>query len=83
MAGKLLDLSHAAQRQAFTILVDGFLKHLNQAENRAQTYVKIVDAVGKFQAGGVKPETLEAVKKAVQDPDNRWMRFIKIGRAHV
>ncbi|MBQ6360095.1 MAG: radical SAM protein [Lachnospiraceae bacterium] len=76
MAGKLLDLSHAAQRQAFTILVDGFLKHLNQAENRAQTYVKIVDAVGKFQAGGVKPETLEAVKKAVQDPDNRWMRFI-------
>ena len=76
MAGKLLDLSHAAQRQAFTILVDGFLKHLGQAENRAQTYVKIVDAVGKFQAGGVKPETLEAVKEAVQDPDNRWMRFI-------
>ena len=49
MAGKLLDLSHATQRQAFTILVDGFLKLLSRSEDRAKTYVSIVNAVGKFQ----------------------------------
>ncbi len=32
------NLTHAAQRQAFKVLIDGFLKHLNKQEDRTKTY---------------------------------------------
>ncbi|MBQ5431588.1 MAG: radical SAM protein [Lachnospiraceae bacterium] len=74
----LKDLSHAAQRQAFSVGIDNFLKHLNRKdrEERIATYQKLVDAAGKFWGEGTDTKKLEAVKKDMADPDNRWIRFI-------
>lgn len=76
MAAILENVSHAAERQAFSMLIDGFLNHLNQSENRAKTYATLVDAAGTFFGKGANPDTLAKVREVVQDPDNRWMRFI-------
>ncbi len=70
------NLTHAAERQVFTVLVDGFLKHLDQAENRRDVYLKIVDAAGKFYGKAATPETLDKVRAAIRDPENRWFNFI-------
>lgn len=74
----LRDLSHAAERQAFSAGIDQFLKHLNKkdASDRVKTYQKLVDAAGHFWGKDADTKKLEAVKKAMADPDNRWIRFI-------
>ena len=72
------DLSHAAERQAFSVAIDGFLKHLNKKDEagRTDTYLKLVDMAGKFWGKGANVEKLEAVKKYIQNPENRWVKFI-------
>ncbi len=76
MASVMENLSHAAERQAISVMMDGFLKHLNSQEDKAKTYVQLVDLAGKFYGNGAKKETLDKVRAAVQDPNNRWMKFI-------
>lgn len=72
------DLSHAAERQAFSVAIDGFLKHLNKKDEngRTETYLKLVDVAGKFWGKGANKEKLEAVKKYISNPENRWVKFI-------
>ncbi len=70
------NLTHAAERQAFSVLIDGFLKHLDKVEDRGKTYAGLVDAAAKFYSDGVDPNTLSKIREIVQDPNNRWMRFI-------
>ena len=70
------NLTHAAQRQAFKVLIDGCLKHLNKQEDRTKTYLQLVDQAQKFYGDGASQETIERVRKNIQDPDNRWMKFI-------
>ncbi|WP_330376333.1 hypothetical protein [Butyrivibrio sp. AE3004] len=41
-------ISHKAQRQAFSILIDRFLANLDKSENRTATYLKLVDQAEKF-----------------------------------
>ena len=75
MALKVQNLTHAAERQVYSTLVDTFIKHLNNSSDRRETYLKLVDAIGKFQKN-IKPETLDSVRAAFRDPDNRWVNFI-------
>lgn len=72
------DLSHAAERQAFSVAIDGFLKHLNKKdeEGRTETYLKLVDVAGKFWGKGANKEKLAAVKNYISNPENRWVKFI-------
>ncbi len=69
-------LTHAAERQAFSVLVDQFLKKLDSAEDRRSTYLTLVDAAEKFYGKGAKKENLDAARKAIMDPDNRWFNMI-------
>ena len=73
----LKDLSHAAERKAFETAIDGFLKHIKKKDYAARSaaYGKLVDAAGTFWKDANK-DTLAAAKKAVMDPNNRWMKFI-------
>ena len=73
---EIKDLTHAAQRQAFSVMLDGFLKHLNKTEDRTKTYLKIFDAASHFYGNGIKKESYDKAREALQDPDNRWMKFI-------
>lgn len=76
MASTMKNLSHAAERQAFSVMIDGFLKHLNKTEDRTNTYLKIVDAAEKFWGNGASKEKLDAVRKAIKNPEDRWIKFI-------
>lgn len=70
------DLTHAAERQAADFLVDTLLKQLDQKEKRTETLCLLTDLAGRFYGKTVKSETLEAVKAAFKDPENRWTRFL-------
>ena len=71
MAGALENISHAAQRKAFSILIDQFLKKLGKTTDRQATYLKLVDEAEKFFADGFDKKNMDAVRKAIKDPDNR------------
>jgi hypothetical protein len=43
MANKL---AHAAERQGLSIMLDGLLKHLDNKDNKEETYMKLVDSPG-------------------------------------
>ena len=73
----LTNVTHAAQRQAFSVLIDSFLDHLDKTEDRTKTYLKLVDEAERFWGkNAADPEKLEAVRRAFKDPDNRWVKFI-------
>ena len=77
VAQSLANLSHAAERQVFSVAIEAFLKKLNKAEDRTESYMKLVDAASKFWGkDGAKKETLDSVRAAINDPDNRWLKFI-------
>ena len=72
-------MAHAAERQAASVIIDQLLKKLNKAndyEERSEIYLKIVDMAEKFYNDGDAKEKLDAVRKYVSDPDNRWMKVI-------
>ncbi|MBR2779729.1 MAG: radical SAM protein [Firmicutes bacterium] len=76
MASLVNQAAHAAERKAFGLLIDGMLRHLNKAEDRSAVFAKLVDQAGRFWGDDADPETLQRVREIVQDPDNRWIRFI-------
>ncbi|MCR5715891.1 MAG: radical SAM protein, partial [Lachnospiraceae bacterium] len=76
MASMMEHLSHAAERQAFSVAIENFLKHIKKSEDRTETYLKLVDTAEKFWNGNVNREKMDAVKAAIKDPENRWVKFI-------
>ncbi len=70
------NVKHAAERQAFSLLVDRLLSKLDKAQDRTEVYLEIVDAAEKFYGKAATKEKMDAVRKAVQDPNNRWFSFI-------
>ena len=76
MANVVQNLSQAAERKAFSVLIDQFLKHREKAEDREKFYLQVLDFAQTFYGKAAKPETLEAIRKAIEDPDNRWFKYI-------
>ena len=76
MASTVQNLSHKAERKASALLLNRFVNHLSNKEDRAETYVKIVDLTQKFIGNDENKAKFDAVRKVVQDPNNRWMKFI-------
>ena len=76
MASLVNNAAHAAERKAFSLVIDGMLRHLDNVEDRSETFAKLVDQAGKFWGDGADQNNLARVREIVQDPDNRWMRFI-------
>ncbi len=72
----MANLTHAAERQAIALMLDGLLKHLNNNENKVSTYLKIVDLAERFYGKTASKEKLAAVRAALQDENNRWTRMI-------
>ena len=71
-----MDLKHAAERKTFSLIIDKFYDSIARSEDRTKTYLQIVDYAGKFYGKGAPAEKLEAVRAAIADPDNRWMKFL-------
>lgn len=74
----LKDLSHAAERQALSLLLDGFLKKVNNAQDeeaRKETWLKLFDAVEKRYSNVIDPKRVEKAKQDVRD-NGRWIKYL-------
>ena len=69
-------IGHAAERKTFSLLINHFYDNLSNSEDRTKTYLKLIDYAGKFFGKGATAEKLDKVRAAVQDPNNRWVKYI-------
>lgn len=67
-------VSHTVQRKALSKMLDVTLKQLHK--DREKSYLQLVDLAGQFWGDGVSKESLDKVRAAVTDPDNKWIRYI-------
>ena len=66
--------SHAIQRKAVEAIVDVMLNKFDK--DREKAYKEILDLIRQFWGKNFSEEAYEKVLKAMQDPDNKWMRYI-------
>lgn len=78
MASALDRAKHAAERKAIGVMVDGLLKNLKKksVEEKRKSYLDIMNLAKKFLGDAFTPEKQAAVAAAIQDPNNRWVKFI-------
>ena len=74
MAEAFDKLTHAAQRKALGLVVDSLLRARGSQRNKE--YLQILKAAKIFLGNNIKPETLERAQRAIEDPENKWIRFI-------
>lgn len=74
MSIKLDNISHVMQRKAVEAVVDMALKQVNK--DREKAFLQAVDLAEQFWGNGFKKEDYENVRKAIKDPDNKWIRYI-------
>ncbi len=67
-------VSHTVQRKAFGTIIDIALKQLHK--DREKSYLQLIDLAGRFWGDGVSKESLDKVRAAVTDPENKWIRYI-------
>ena len=66
--------SHAIQRKAVEAIVDVMLNKFDK--DREKAYKEILDLIRQFWGKNFSEEAYEKVLKAMQDPNNKWMRYI-------
>ena len=76
MAGKIANIQHAAERQAVSVIIDSALKKIRNAEDRTQAVLEIIDIVEKFLGSSLPEGSVDMVREAVKDPNNRWINYI-------
>lgn len=76
MAIRFADIKHKAERHTMSLIVDHYLKDIQNPDTRRETYLKLVDYAEKFYGKGAKKENIERVREAFQDPNNRWVNYI-------
>ena len=74
MASSFNKFCHKVQRASMSVLADRVLKYVNK--DRQKGYVKIVDLAKKFYGDAFPEEGYEQVRTALQDPDNKWVKYI-------
>ena len=74
MENPFASLTHKAQRAAVSGMVDLLLKQRDK--DRTKTYLQLIDLAEQFWGKGFSKESYERFRKAVKDPDNRWVRFV-------
>ncbi len=70
----MASLSHTMQRRAFSAAIDVALRRLDK--DREKGLLQIVDLAERFMGDNFKPESYEAVRKMIQDPDSKWMHYV-------
>lgn len=67
-------VSHAAERKAMEVVIDHIVKGLDK--DRTGEYLKLIDLAEKFYGKGFTKESYDAARKAIQDPNNKWVNYI-------
>ncbi len=76
MASSMANLGHAAERAAVGAIIDGLIRNLKSRDNKRDAYRKFNELAKRFYGAAYTPEKQKAVEAAIDDPDNRWMKFI-------
>ena len=77
MANTIASIKHSIQREAFSLAIHKFLSNLNDNSHRTDYYLQLIDYAEKFWGkDGAKKESLDKVRNAFQNSDNRWVNFI-------
>lgn len=74
MNTSISNATHSMQRKKVEKIVDAALSKVKK--DREESFLKIVDIAEHFYGDAVAPEQYENVRRAIQDPDNRWMQVI-------
>lgn len=72
----MANLAHAAERQTISVMLDGLLKHLNNTDDKAKTYLKMVDLAQKFIGNDENKDRFDSARNAIEKGDNRWLNMI-------
>jgi MoaA/NifB/PqqE/SkfB family radical SAM enzyme len=72
MENTITNLTHSAQRKFAEKLIDKALAKVYK--NREEGLLGIVDFARPFIGDGISDEQFESVRRAIKDPDNRWMK---------
>ena len=69
-------LKFQAERAAFSLAADKVLKYMNKTDDRTKALLKLVDLTENFAKDRFQPESYEAARKMIQDPDNKWVQYL-------
>lgn len=69
------NLSHKTGRAAFGTAVDKVLKYVNK--DRQANLLKLVDLTEKVMGDQFQPESYEAARKMIANPDAKYMRYVE------
>lgn len=67
---------HAVERKAFGAFIDWLLKKIRNADDKREFYLKALDKISWFYKKDDYQHLLERTRKAIEDPDHRWVNFI-------
>ncbi len=74
MANTLELIQHKTERAAAGVLIDALINRANA--DRTKTFNQLLEMGKKFWGKGFSDEWYENAKKALSNPDNRWVRYI-------
>ena len=74
MANNFQNLTHSAERKMVEKLIESILTKLQ--DNKEESLLKLLDLGKSFYGDGVGETTYEAIKRTIQNPDHRWMKFL-------
>lgn len=70
----MANLKHTVQRKAFSAAIDVALKRINK--DRQKGLLELVDLAQKFMGNNFSEAAYDNVRKMINDPDNKWMKFV-------
>ena len=69
-----MELAHAAERKAFSIAIDGALKHVKK--DREKSFLQLIDLAENFMGGDkFEKEDYDRARELVRDSEGKWMQY--------
>ena len=76
MATKMQSITRAAERQAISLVIDRVYDKVRKADDRTEALLEVVDIVERFLGKGLPEGSMDMVRNAVKDPENRWIQYL-------
>ncbi len=68
------NLVHAAERKAFKLVLDNFIKKA-QTKDASEAAESLIDHVEKIMKGSWPDHSFETLRQIANDPDSKWARY--------
>ena len=69
-----MEFAHQAERKAFSVAIDGALKHVKK--DREKSFLQLIDLAEKFMDGDkLQKEDYDKARELVKNSDGKWMKY--------